>query len=673
MKECALAHSCEALLLYRKLGISYKVKNWHINLGDSINMTYNYSFEVASFIIIFAVLLSSLFHENFGKASNKAFLTFVVASLFESAMNVLSSVGLSRPDVVSSLANNIIAFIFFLAEAIVSISFFHYILLTCEVENGIHNRKFKALAFLPFSVFIIFLFTNPLFHAFYEITDNVYSQGFLSWYGYFYIIWYILVCLVFALQSKTIKRGIRNTIVLYSFVSIFAIILQYNFKSLLLTGVANATIMVIMYMIVQNPRQYLDYETGSLNESGFYAAFQRAKNLNESVTIISVDLHQSITNMGKFGEKGTSNLMADIAKFLIDLIGKNNVFRIASDNFAILCNSVEEADLVLDKIYKRFQQKWLVNQIETPIFVKLIKFDKLDNIVNTTEFLSINNFAKDILRNNILTSTLLIDQKLLDSYHRTKDVIQALSRAIETKSVEVYYQPVYNTKLHKITELEALARIEDEELGNIPPDEFIAVAEKNGSIVALDLLIIEKSCEFIASKILPTNDYFGLETIHINISVVQFLQPNIDSIIMNILNKYKVPASMITLEVTEWVAFKDTSMMATQMNKLRDLGFGFALDDYGTGNSNFSYLLECPFDKVKFDKNIIWSYFANETGKTILTGEIELLHKLKIPIVAEGIETLEQLQAMDLLHVEYIQGYYYSKALPGDEVVAYLK
>lgn len=220
--------------------------------------------------------------------------------------------------------------------------------------------------------------------------------------------------------------------------------------------------------------------------------------------------------------------------------------------------------------------------------------------------------------------------------------------------------------------MEALVRLRDENLGFIPPDELVSIAEKNGSVVMLDEQVFEKVCRFLREQILE-NRSLGIRDVHVNISVIFFMQTGMAKKILDIMKRYGIPAEYITLEVTERAAATVPEMMKKHMETLAAEGISFALDDYGTGNSNCSYLINYPFDKVKFDKTMVWSYFTSKTGKIILDNEVNTIHELHIPIVAEGVETKEQMERLKRLKVEYIQGYYYAKPMPQKEFLEFVR
>lgn len=247
-----------------------------------------------------------------------------------------------------------------------------------------------------------------------------------------------------------------------------------------------------------------------------------------------------------------------------------------------------------------------------------------------------------------------------------------MDRAITENRFEVYYQPIYSLKEKCVVSLEALVRLKDEKLGAIPPDEFIPLAEQNGTITQISEIVLEECCRFLAKHVLP-NPSLGIRTIHVNIAAAQCLNRNLKESILPVLERYYVPAHMITLELTERTAVEAPKLMLWHMQEFGKIGMGFAMDDYGSGNSNCSYLIRFPFREIKIDKDMTWSYFENPTAKIVIENEIKTIQKLGLPLIMEGVEKKEQSDALEALGVDMIQGYYYGKPMPETECLRYIR
>ena len=168
-----------------------------------------------------------------------------------------------------------------------------------------------------------------------------------------------------------------------------------------------------------------------------------------------------------------------------------------------------------------------------------------------------------------------------------------MDRAITENRFEVYYQPIYSLKEKCVVSLEALVRLKDEKLGAIPPDEFIPLAEQNGTITQISEIVLEECCRFLAKHVLP-NPSLGIRTIHVNIAAAQCLNRNLKESILPVLERYYVPAHMITLELTERTAVEAPKLMLWHMQEFGKIGMGVC-DGWTMETGKFELFLSDPF------------------------------------------------------------------------------
>ena len=190
-----------------------------------------------------------------------------------------------------------------------------------------------------------------------------------------------------------------------------------------------------------------------------------------------------------------------------------------------------------------------------------------------------------------------------------------------------------------------------------------------GRIVELGRIVFEKVCKFIDDNDM---EELGLDYIEVNLSTVQCMQENLAKTYIDIMEKYQINPKYINLEITE-TAQSTRSTLLKNMEKLNKYGVSFSLDDFGTGNSNLNYVIEMPVKIVKFDKNMVNSYFENRIASFVMNSAIDMIKGLGHKIVLEGIETKEQIERVKNLKVDYIQGYYYSKPIDVNSFISFIR
>ena len=246
-----------------------------------------------------------------------------------------------------------------------------------------------------------------------------------------------------------------------------------------------------------------------------------------------------------------------------------------------------------------------------------------------------------------------------------------LRRALERQEFRNFYQPIVSLASGKIAGFEALLRWEHPTRGLLGPEEFIAVAEETGLIRELGWWNLREACRQISDwKANPDADPDLI--ISVNLSVKQFLQPNLVSDIKGLLRELAFPPESLKLEITESTVMGDPSAAVEMLLQMKALGIRLAIDDFGTGYSSLSYLHRFPLDTLKIDRSFISGMCEGGEGMEIARTIMPLANNLRLDVVAEGVETLEQVAFLRKLRCKFAQGFYFSKPLAAEEAAALL-
>lgn len=248
--------------------------------------------------------------------------------------------------------------------------------------------------------------------------------------------------------------------------------------------------------------------------------------------------------------------------------------------------------------------------------------------------------------------------------HTMKAMESALRRALAEGEFELYYQPKFNLDTLQVCGLEALIRWPGEHSLNSPTS-FIPFAEENGFIGAIGEYVIEQACLQIAEW---QRSLGAVPKVAINISSQQVTSDKLVETFHRALAKYKIAASTLELEVTEYTLIQQLEEEGSVLRKLRQTGFEISVDDFGTGYSSLSYLKNLHIDRIKIDRSFIQEMISNEEALFIVESIVLLGQKLGIKVLAEGIETEKQLKMLQALGCDEGQGYFFSKPLPVSEL-----
>ncbi|WP_227845557.1 GGDEF and EAL domain-containing protein [Clostridioides sp. ES-S-0145-01] len=512
---------------------------------------------------------------------------------------------------------------------------------------------------------MILSITNPFTHILFGLSKET---GYVRGYGYAAtFLSFFFYAIYSAFLSFKYKKAMHESKIWairgFLIVSIIAIILQAIFLQYLLTGTACACSLLLTYLSMQNRGLIIDDLTGVLNRQSFIQELDLNINTEQSGFIITIALDDFKFMNETFGTKNGDIALKEVGKYLIHIHDVNHVYRIGGDIFSIVVNSQLgiSPEKITKQIEERFKKAWLIEEISFNLSTSIAVVSFPENAETTEDVIVAIDFSIHEAKRSESRQVIYADASISEKIKKKHIIKNCLKEALENDGFDVYYQPIFSTSKDRFALAEALIRLEHKELGFIPPDEFIPIAEQTGLINSIGLVVFEKVCKFIAS-----DDFedLKLDTIAVNLSVVQCMQKNLADDLFDIMKKYKVSPNKFKLEITETVASGSFNIIRETMEKLITLGVKFALDDFGIGYSGVTNMLSLPFSVIKLDKSLIWS--MNEDSKHKLTVEtiISLINKLNMKAVAEGVETIEYAKDLKSMNCEYLQGYYFSKPVP---------
>lgn len=391
---------------------------------------------------------------------------------------------------------------------------------------------------------------------------------------------------------------------------------------------------------------------------------ETSKRHHRKVLLMYIDLDNFKHINDTLGHIAGDQVLIESSKRLLDSVRKTDtVARLGGDEFLLIFPDLKgnkEATVLAADILSLF---------ETPFYVQGHEF-----FTSTSIGLSIypqDGETPDILlkcadmalyrvKDSGRNSFSFYDSAMNDNILRNVNINRRLRYAIENNKLEMYYQPLVNLETGKICGAEALMRWTDEELGFIPPDEFILIAERNGLIHQLGEFALIEACQQAAmwQSITPMQ-------IAVNFSSIQFRDCHalLDRIIA-VLEQTGLPKSKLDVEVTESLLINQEDELSDMLTEMRALGIQLSIDDFGTGYSALSYLQKYAFSKLKIDRAFVMNLSENQADRSLVTAIIAMAKALNLKVVAEGIEEQHQADFLKSLQCEYGQGYLFSKPLP---------
>ncbi len=379
--------------------------------------------------------------------------------------------------------------------------------------------------------------------------------------------------------------------------------------------------------------------------------------------IVSFEVNKYRIMLDYYGDGFEEEVLGYISLRLKKWMGKNEVYaRYAESQYGmILCYDDEKQLVVRVKSILDDISAFIKNmKVNFKAGVYLIEDKSIS--VNTLNLIAIG--AKDSRADYIGTKVIMYSSKIREQQRKESMIEESMEKALANNEFKVYLQPKYSPVTEELMGAEALVRWISDEKGFISPGEFIPIFEKNGFITRLDDYMIDAVASLQAEwkkegrKFVPVS---------VNVSRLHFADENLADHIKDIVDKYDVEHNYIEIELTESAFFDDKEVLLNTISKLHKYGFTVSMDDFGSGYSSLNSLKNLPLDVIKLDGEFFNELEDKERGETVVKNTIVLAKDLNMKIVAEGIETKEQVEFLEKQGCDLIQGFYYARPMPVDQ------
>ncbi|MDO4536652.1 MAG: bifunctional diguanylate cyclase/phosphodiesterase, partial [Coriobacteriales bacterium] len=352
------------------------------------------------------------------------------------------------------------------------------------------------------------------------------------------------------------------------------------------------------------------------------------------------------------------------------------VTRLGGDRFVLLSEDLDlsHAENAYEKLVPYMTDRIAEKGIKQPLVLSAGIYFLRDNDYNNPSFqrpLDYTSIAHRKAKLNRIATLVPFSDEDLEKDNRRITIEASIDEALATGQIEVWYQPQVDYTYDEIIGAEALARWKHPELGWISPEEFIPVLEKCGKIHNLDLFVWEEACRN-AGRWRSAADGSPVP-ISVNVSRVEVLEADLLNHFLNLRRKYDLPPGSLRLEVTESAFVEGSGRLTSVIEEMRNNDMVVEMDDFGSGLSSLSMLRDVPVDVVKLDMKFMQSTVSKDRGGVVLGSVIRMLQGLDTPIIAEGVETLEQAEMLKNMGCHLMQGYHFSHPMPLAEFESFLE
>lgn len=585
----------------------------------------------------------------YGATLFKNLLLFAIVLL---SLDIASLIGikyqnhLPSPIVLGLCKTYIVALVFEVGTA------FFYLLYDVLGETR-HRKYVRALLVLKCAEALA-IYLAPLYiHSEGRIAYTE-GPGALFAYGFCGLDFIAIIFVAFVKKDKILPRrwvAFMTWIVIWILSAVF----QFLDPELLLVGFAASLGVLILYATLENQDGNIVRELGCFNGYALELYLKQLFERKSKFYVIQFSIDDIEENLKSYIMDLLGRPIMQKGAYLFKLLGSQ--FLLITEKRSLYRHIMDWASSEIQNDAKRLQNVQVLGWIDG------LEIGSPENVVPFAHYLFNRYKGNYSVPNNEVSLTEIED------FLNQLTMQDEIQRALAEDRVEVFLQPIYSTHTRSFVSAEALVRIRKPDGNLIPPGLFIPAAEATGSIVALGERVFEKTCQFIASGEMQKR---GVEYIEINLSVRQCEQENLAERLSRMMDEYQVDPKFINLEITETATLYAKKTLLGNMEKLLAKGNTFSLDDFGKGESNLMYIVEMPVSIVKMDYELTKAFFNAPKAKSVVKSVVKMAHDMGLSVVAEGIETKEELEALVAEGIDFIQGFYFSKPLPMDDFLVYL-
>ena len=400
------------------------------------------------------------------------------------------------------------------------------------------------------------------------------------------------------------------------------------------------------------------------------SAIQRSKLVQKRLALFYLDLDNFKDINDSLGHKAGDEILCSVAGALRSVLDKNDqVARLGGDEFILIVEHLESEQQAEDYAIKI---GLAIRHVKTNLPKKIFTLDvsiriaiypdhgqEMDSLVQSADIAMY--VAKSEKKGTYRIYKELFGQNIRERVNAEYE----LRQAIEHDQLVVFYQPRADTVSGKFCGMEALVRWQHPERGLVSPNLFIPVAEQSGLIIQLGEIVIEKTCEQIAQW---REDGLNTQSVSVNVSALQLKDKNLRHFLVDCMQRHGLTPCMLSIELTESTMLDEEGVASSELKRLRELGFHLLIDDFGTGQSSLSKLQSLEIDLIKIDQSFVVNLGEDVQSKALCSAVVSIGRALNIKVVAEGVETPEQLRILRQLGCDEVQGYLISKPVPADQI-----
>ena len=645
-------------------------------------MVNNYWFETAAFVLGLVLGYMLIFRDSITLPYSKIFKKLYICSLlasFAALMQVLIENHVYYNNITYvgfTTILNVLSMMFFYGHILCCtfFAFYEYSVLSIRINE----KLTKILLYIPASIAITAITLNPFFHTiFYISPDSGYQRRPLLFLLYaiafYYLIFIILIIRIYGQNARNDKRLAFS---LLPFIPLVGTVIQFFYPQLAIESFFMALSLLLAYIIVESPSDYIDFVTGLQNRDALFTNFSVAMSMKKPIAILTVTIEKIKAWDKELGTEHTNSLILDVSAFLSHLLKNVGIYSIGRGQFALYISlenswaNIHMAEILADKINERFKSPFDISST---------------NKVSLLKRICIYDCPKDADNSNLLQEIMQAESTAVMPKDRPYITVNAIDitvadkeRLISSKILNLYekniiylsFLPEYNTSSGIFDSIKTELTMHTSEIGYVTSRNFITVAEKYGLITGLYNYLLES-----LFKIVKDNDFMtlGIRSVEIIMPISILLKKNEVEKLVNLAAKYDIPPKLICFELSKNSMLDYDGIIVENMKAISNAGFRFILENYGNGYTNASALVEMPINAVTIDKVLTGSALNSKLAHNLMTCTVEFLKEFGMLDKADHLEVEEVKDYAQRIGCDYLQGYFFSNPLNANELTEFLR
>ena len=630
-------------------------------------------------IPLFLMILFICFSRKMTKGvANQLFISLVFLSLF----STLADLGMETADNMAPLSEAgrilccVSTYVYLTLRNATNAVLLLFLLALTRTTFLIRRKWVRVVFALPYIGILVMLLQNPFTHNVFTVTAEVgYSRGPLMMAFYGIALLYGIVGFIYCIYCRRYLPA-NKWVALMSIYLLehIAVLVQFLRPTLLVEMYSTAVGEMLITLSIMRPEERMDSDLAMLSWASYRTDIRNILLSGERVQIVAIQIPNCLEIRNYLSNSEYHGYISEIGNGIRAMRWKHpRLIEVYFEWPGTIYLIAPEDETGMERIGERLTEEVGGNMKRyTDMGVRfepracLIRCP--EDLQSASNIFSLGHKFQIIDRRNQLTflaSEIVHSQNFAIEAH----IGEILERAIRKKHVVMVYQPIYNVRTGRFQSAEALARIIDPEYGFISPGIFIPAAETQGFIIPIGDAVLEQVFRFVSEHDMQA---LGLSYIDINLSVAQCMESSLPDKIRALQQKYGVDPRYINLEITETTFENISEVVLENANELVRMGYSFSLDDYGIGYSSIQRVNHLPLHFVKIDKSMLDEVFS-ENGRKILEYTVRMMQSIGKQLIAEGAETRDMVEILNCMGCDYIQGYYFSRPLPEEEFISFIK